>query len=326
MSPGVALGGRWIPALAFGFACAARAAPGADPLAWLDRAVEASRTTSYAGTFVHANGDRISTVRISHSLVGSDEQERIEPLDGPSYEIVRRNEEMFCYVPDAKTVRLDRRVSARFFPSVVSGPASALSAQYDVKLGGTERVLGYDCRWIRLEPRDALRFAQRLCSEVGTGLVLRAKTFNDHEQVLEQYTFTDLKLGQRVGRIDLRSIFEARIKRWTTDAQPREEAKGADTGWTVANPPPGFRKVSELRRTLPGRPQPVSQIVFSDGAATVSVFVEPNGPPARTEEASTEDGTTTFFVRPMGENLVTVLGDVPLAAAQQVGRSVAHRP
>jgi len=318
-------GGRWIPALAIGFACAAHAAPGSDPLAWLDRAVQASRSTTYSGTFVHTNGDRVSTVRVTHSLVGADEQERIEPLDGPPYEIVRRNEEMFCYFPDAKTVRLDRRVTARFFPSVLSAPASTLAASYDVKLGSTERVLGYDCQWIKLDPKDAMRFSQRVCSEVGTGLIVRARTLNDKQQVLEQYTFSDLKLGSGA-RSDVKSIFEARVKRWTTDAQPREEAKGADTGWTVANPPAGFRKVSELRRSLPGRALPVSQIVYSDGAATVSVFVEPNGPPARTEEAASEDGTTTFFVRPMGENVVTVLGEVPLAAAQQVGRSVAHRP
>jgi sigma-E factor negative regulatory protein RseB len=76
---------------------------------------------------------------------------------------------------------------------------------------------------------------------------------------------------------------------------------------------------------MPGRAQPVSQIVLSDGVASLSVFVEANAPP-RSAEASSEDGTTTFFVRPMGENLVTVLGEVPLATAQQVGRSVARRP
>jgi len=129
-----------------------------------------------------------------------------------------------------------------------------------------------------------------------------------------------------VARGDVKSIFEARVKQWSTDAQPREEAKGVDTGWVVNNPPAGFRKAAELRRTLPGRGQPVSQLIFSDGIASMSVFVEPNASPARTAEASTEDGTTTFFVRPMGDQLVTVLGEVPLAAAQQVGRSVAHRP
>jgi sigma-E factor negative regulatory protein RseB len=234
---------------------------------------------------------------------------------------------MYCYFPDAKTVRLDRRITARFFPSILRSTPESLAASYDVKLGKNERILGYDCQWIRLQPKDGLRFEQRLCAELNTGLILRAKTFDDNRRVIEQYTFTDLKLGPQVAKAsDVRSAFEARVKQWHLDKQPREEAKSADTGWTVTNLPPGFQKVTELRRTLPGRAQPVSQLVLSDGLATLSVFVEPNATPSRTAESSSEDGTTTFYSRPMGEHLVTVLGEVPLATAQQVGRSVARRP
>jgi sigma-E factor negative regulatory protein RseB len=315
---------RLVPALAIGIACSAQAAPN-DPLDWLQRAVQASRSASYAGTFVHINGDRISTVRITHVNASGDETERVEPLDGPPHEIVRRNEEMFCYFPDAKTVRLDRRITARFFPSILRGTADTIAKSYDVKLGKSERVLGYDCQWIRLDPRDGLRYPQRMCAEVNTGLVIRAKIFDDHRHVIEQYTFTDLRLGQQVARSDVKSIFEARVKRWTTDAQPRDEAKTVETGWIVADAPKGFQKVTELKRTLPGRPQPVSQIVYTDGVASISVFVEPHAAPVRTTEAATEEGTTTFFVRPMGDQVVTVLGEVPLATAQQVGRSVTRR-
>jgi sigma-E factor negative regulatory protein RseB len=321
---------RVLPALALGVACSAQAATGSDPAALLQRASQAARNASYAGTFVHTNGDRTSTVRITHTTVNGEEHERVEALDGPSYEIVRRNDDMLCYYPDAKTVRLDRRITAKFFPAIGSVPQVAISGSYDVKLGKTERVLGFDCQWIHLDPRDALRYSQRLCSEMATGLILRAKTLDREHRVIEQYTFTDLKLGPQAARGDIKSIFEARVKTWTTDAQPREEAKGADTGWTVANPPAGFQKVAELRRTMPGKPQPVSQLIFSDGIVTLSVFVEPNGAaggtPPRTAEASNEDGTTTFFTRPMGENVVTVLGEVPLATAQQVARSVSRRP
>lgn len=306
-------------------ACAARAAPGEDPLAWLQRAAQAARGVSYAGTFVHTNGDHTSTVRISHAMVGNDEHERIEPLDGPAYEIVRKNDEMFCYFPDAKTVRLDRRVTARFFPTILSGTPTAVAASYDVKLGSTEHVLGYECRWIRLEPRDAMRHAQSVCSEVQTGLALRARTLNDKRQPVEHYTFTDLKIGPQAARPEMKSIFEARVKRWIGDSQPREETKTVDTGWTVSNAPAGFFKTVELRRTLPGREHPVSQLIYSDGLVSMSVFVEPNKP-SRAAEASSEDGATTFFVRPMGETLVSVLGEVPLATAQQVARSVARRP
>lgn len=319
---------RWLPAVAFGVACTAQAgSPGNDAYAWLKRAADAARTATYAGVFVHTNGDRTSTFRVTHVSQGGDEHERIEPLDGPPHEIVRRNDEMFCYFPDAKTVRLDRRINARFFPSILRSTPESMAASYEVHLGKAERILGHECRWIHLDPKDSLRFAQRLCSETQTGLVLRSKTFNADRQVIEQYTFTELRLGPQVARAaDVRSTFEARVKQWHTDKQPREEARSVDTGWTIGNPPAGFTKVTEIKRTLPGRAQPVSQIVLSDGLASVSVFVEPNGPQSRTGEASTEDGTTTFFVRPMGEHLVTVLGEVPLATAQQVGRSVTRRP
>lgn len=319
-------GRRWLPALALGVACGAQAAPD-DAAAWLSRAIQAARQASYEGTYAHSNGDRTSAVRITHVNVGNEERERIEPLDGPPLEIVRRNDEMICYFPDAKTVRLDRRVTAHFFPALLSASSpEAVSASYDVKLGKTESALGFDCRWIRLEPRDNLRYAQAMCAETHSGLVVRAKTFNAQNQVIEQYTFTDLKIGPQVAASDVKSLFEARIKRWITDSQPRDEAKSVDTGWTVNDPPPGFRKVTELRRSLPGRSAPVSQLVYSDGVVSVSVFVEPNGTPQRTQEGSSVDGTTAFFVRPMGDMLVSVLGEVPLATAQQVARGVAHRP
>lgn len=323
MSPATAR--AWLPALALGFSAGAVAGPNDEALAWLQRAAHAARATSYSGIFVHTNGERTSTVRIAHAMIDGIEHERVEPLEGPAREIVRRGEEMVCYFPDAKTMRLDRRVSARFFPSIFRGPPEALAENYTVRLGNTERILGRECQWIRLDPKDALRFAQRLCAEVSTGLLLRARSLNERKQVIEQYTFTDLRLGSEVARSEVKPTLASRVKQWVTDAQPRDEAKGADTGWEIGKPPAGYRKIGELRRTLPGKPAPVSQIVLSDGLASISVFVEPAGLPSRAEAAS-EEGTTSFFVRPAGDHVVTVLGDVPIAAAQQVGRSVMRRP
>ena len=327
MTPGAAVRARrWLPALALGLACQAHAAGSIDAQGWLKRAVQASRNVSYAGTFVHTNGDRISTIRVTHVMNGGDEHERIEALDGSPYEIVRRNEEMFCYFPDAKTVRLDRRVNARFFPSLFRASADVIAASYDVRLGKTERVLGYECQWLRLEPRDAQRYSQAVCAEVGTGLVVRAKTYNEQKQVIEQYTFTELRMGPQAARNDLRSLFRARNRQWISDGQPRDEAIATDSGWIVQKLPVGFQKIAELKRSLPGRPSPVAQLVYTDGLATLSVFVEPNATPPRAAEAGSEDGTTTFFVRPIGEHVVSVLGEVPPATAQQVARSVQRRP
>ena len=316
---------RLLPALAFGAAFAAQAASG-DPLAWLQRAAQAARQANYEGVYVHTNGDRISTVRITHLASGGEEHERIEPLDDASLEIVRRNDETFCRFPDAKTVRLDPRIANRFFPNILAASAESIAASYEVTLGKTERVLGYECQWIRLDPRDALRYPQRLCAEVASGLLLRAKTFNDQKQVIEQYTFTDLRMGPHVGRSDLKSLFKARNRQWLSDGQPRDEALAQDSGWVVQKVPAGFQKLAELKRNMPGRPQPVTQMVYTDGLATLSVFVEPNAAPPRAAEAGSEDGTTAFFVRPVGDHVVSVLGEVPPATAQRVARSVTRRP
>ena len=318
-------GRRLVPALALGIAVSAQGAP-TDPLGWLQRATQASRQASYEGTFVHINGDHTSTVKVTHLAHGGEETERIEPLDDASLDSVRHNDETFCRFPDAKTVRLDPRIASRFFPNIFASPAEAIARSYDVKLGKTERVLGYECQWLRLEPRDAQRYSQAVCAEVGTGLVVRAKTYNEQKQVIEQYTFTELRMGPQAARNDLRSLFRARNRQWISDGQPRDEAIATDSGWTVQKLPVGFQKIAELKRSLPGRPSPVAQLVYTDGLATLSVFVEPNATPPRAAEAGSEDGTTTFFVRPIGEHVVSVLGEVPPATAQQVARSVQRRP
>ena len=62
--------------------------------------------------------------------------------------------------------------------------------------------------------------------------------------MIEQYTFTDLKhRARRCARSDVKSIFEARIKQWITDAKPRDEAKARghrlDRGQPAAGLPQG---------------------------------------------------------------------------------------
>ena len=315
----------FLPVAALVAGLPAAAAPGNDPLAWLERAAASARLTTYAGTVVHMSGDRASTSRVTHLFVGGSEHEKIEALDGERREIVRHNDEMQCFFPDAKTVRIDRRVTARFFPTLVSAPPQTIAEHYTVRLGSVERVLGQECRWIHLDPKDALRFAQRLCAELGSGLLLRAKTLGARQQVLEQFTFTDLRLGPQVSRSELKSTFYAQSMDWRRDNASPVDSKPAATGWQVSNVPTGFQLVSERMRMMPNRAQPVSHLVFSDGLATMSVFVEPMSNPPRTAEATNEDGALSVFVRPMGEHMVTVLGEVPPAAAQQAGRSVARQ-
>ena len=81
---------------------------------WIDRIAKSARELPYTGVFIQQTADGVSTSRITHLVDRQGvELEKLEMLDGPLTEIIRRNEEMYCYHPDAKTVRVDRRVSGR---------------------------------------------------------------------------------------------------------------------------------------------------------------------------------------------------------------------
>lgn len=297
-----------------------------DALEWLERISRAARETPYTGVFVHSTAEHSSASRITHLVDRQGiEHEKIESLDGPLMETIRRNEEMYCYHPDVKTVRVDRRATGRFFPSLITGDPKKIADNYRVKLGPPDRIAGFDCQWIILEPKDAMRYMQKLCAELGTGLLLRARTFNDRNQLLEQFVFTQLDLSRSVSKQALKSRFEE-SPGWKKDYAVPSPQRDTDTGWQVGNLPAGFKKVMEMMRSLSGRPQPVAHLVFSDGLSHVSVFAEPAQAPGRIMAGGASDeNPTTFAVRSVADYQVTVMGEVPFAAVQAIADGVTRR-
>lgn len=295
---------------------------------WLERIAKSARELPYTGIFVHTTPEGTTTSRITHVVDAKGvENEKIESLEGPMMEIVRRDEEMICYKPDEKTIRIDRRATGRFFPSLITGNPRDVGENYRVKLGAIERVAGFDCQWITLEPKDTMRYMQTLCADVATGLLLRARLYNDRNQVIEQFMFTQLDVSRRVARQTLRSRFERAVG-WKRDeaVQIAGKDRDVDTGWNVGTLPAGFRKVMELLRPLAGRREPVAHLVFSDGVSHVSLFAEQSGEVGRVSLAGgSEDRPTTFATRTVADYQITVMGEVPLGAVQLIADSVTRR-
>ena len=293
---------------------------------WLERMSKSARELPYTGVFVHQTVEGTTTSRVTHLVdKQGNEHEKLEMLDGPLLEVVRRNEDMFCYHPEQKTVRQDRRATGRFFPSLVTGTPAAIAENYRVKLGSIERVAGHDCQWVVLEPKDAMRYLQKLCAELGTGLLMRARLYNDRNHLLEQFTFTQVDVSGAVKVQDVRSRFE-KSPGWQRDVASKDLMKSLDSGWQVGNLPAGFRKVMEMVRNLTGRKEPVTHLVYSDGLLHVSVFVESSGGvPVPSSSRASEDSAMSVVVRPMSDFQVTVMGEVPLGAVQSIAENVVRR-
>ena len=294
----------------------AQIAHAAEPLEWLARASKAARQLNYTGTYVYHHGGHAEVMRVSHRVDGKEERQKIEVLDGPHREFIRINDDVFCHLADGKTVRVDKSAVQRFFPAVVPGDSMRLTEYYIPKLGGSEKVAGRDCQIIILEPRDEYRYTQMIWLDRATSLPLKSQTVDDRGAPLSVFVFSEIEIGKRPDK----ALFDVRM------AGKRTQAAGFTAGaqddvWLVS-PPPGYVRILESMRPLPGVKSPVLHSVYSDGMSNLSVFIEPVLDNNAGLEGLSTEGAISVYARRLDSHKVTALGEVPPAALLEIANSV----
>jgi len=303
-------------------ACAAEGQPNLD---WLKTVAFAGHQTDYSGVFVYQHDNRVETSRITHVVESDSEYERLESLDGPKREIIRHHGQVWCY-SNHKMVQVDSHQGRGRFPSLLPEQLSALNANYLVKQAGSDRVAGYNTQVLLFQPQDSLRYSHKIWVHTDTGLLLKAAVLGDKGQVVEQYAFTQLKIGGEFDRSWIVPGTSAGLN-GSKQIKPDLAKVGApvNSGWVVDAMPLGFKKTMEVQRPMHGKHAPVTQMVFSDGLSAISVFIEP----ADADEDDVADGLTSrgavnLYHKVVDRNLLTVVGEVPPRTVMQVLDSVRY--
>lgn len=312
-------------ALAFAaLACGAPAAAADDATAWLGRAANAARSLNYVGTVVYQHGGRIETSRIVHWNDAGAEYEKLVNLEGPAREVIRSQNEVRCYYPEAKVVRIEPLTFRNSFPSLSPQQQKSLAEFYDMRKAETGRVAGLDVQAWVFEPRDGLRYGHKFWVDTATGLVVKARIQDEKSEPIEQYTFTDITIGAKIDRDMVKPTFAAAPPEWRVREGRLGDEDHADTGWTVSRVPPGFSRVLEAFRNPRGKRAPVAHLLYSDGLVSVSVFIEPAGGATHATGFRQQDGINVY-VRQLDDYVVTVFGEAPGATVRQIAYSVARR-
>jgi sigma-E factor negative regulatory protein RseB len=296
-----------------------------DALGWLRKIHDATHKLSYSGTFVYQNGTRSETSRITRFVDAGGDIEKVEVMDGVPREIVRTRDTVRCYLPDSRVVKVERQIdragAERGFPIMLPERINALERHYDIAMGDTQRVAGFDCRTVTLTPKDDLRYGHKLYADVKSGMLLKAETFDAKGDLVEQFSFTQLTIGG-VSRDRVKPRHAAQSWRVeNSDAVPASLG-----GWGLSSELPGFRKVAELKRRMGEANGSVGQVVYSDGLAAVSVFIEPlegRRDPVRTGLASV--GAIHIYTKEVAKHMITVVGEAPAASVQRIANAVEFR-
>jgi sigma-E factor negative regulatory protein RseB len=293
-----------------------------DPAGWLARTDRALATRNYEGVFVHEHAGETETLRVIHRVGSDGVSERLLSMDGSGREFIRKGSQLTCYLPDQRTVLVERASEARLLlgglPRIDATPAG----MYRITELQKTRVSGRDARVIAVTPMDQMRYGYRVWIDEATAMPLKTQLRNGQGQVLEQIVFTDLRLPLHIADGELEPAVDARNYRWVQHLDDPVESRGLAVSWEASVLPPGFRMTVSARQVL--HSGPVEHLVFSDGLASVSVFVE-IGREQRAEQVSDDAatiGSSSAYSTVVQGYRVTAVGEVPPDTVRAIAQSI----
>lgn len=297
---------------------------------WLMHIHEDSRRHAYVGTFVVSVGDYMSSARIWHVCDGTQQLERVDTLTGAPRSTLRRDDNVVTFWPASRMAVSERRGGMASFPNWVQSADADIEQFYKVQRLGSARVAGYDAEIVGMQPRDRHRFGYRVWTEKKSGLILKLQTLDASGSVLEQSAFSELTLDAPVSVRELTDLMSDTAG-YLVQKPSLIPTSDAAEGWMMSKTVPGFKAMSCFKRTLLSNPagganqERVFQWVFSDGLASVSLFVGVFDPARHSQSAAHAIGATHTLTKRMGVWWVTAVGEVPQATLASLVQGLERR-
>jgi sigma-E factor negative regulatory protein RseB len=294
-----------------------------DPRGWLARTDQALSNRNYEGVFVHQHAGESETLRVIHRVDGEGVSERLLSMDGSGREFIRKGAQLICYLPDQHVVLVEKTPDAALLLTGLPRIDASAAGQYGVTEVTRARVSGRDTRVIEIVPTDQLRYGYRVWIDEGTAMPLKTQLRDSHGGVLEQIVFTSLNMLAHIPKAALEPAVDARGYRWVKRESEPVDSSALTVSWEANTLPAGFHMTASARQMLPSGP--VEHLVFSDGLASVSVFVEmgrSDGSDAAREDDAATLGTSSAYSTVAEGYRVTAVGEVPPETVRVIARAI----
>ena len=287
------------------------------PSQWLQQISQASAQQSFHGTFIYRCDAQLVAMKIIHATDEGKGHEKLISLNGPAHEVIQDGQSV------TSSLFRGKRAMGWGVKEAVGSFEQALDAHYKIVEIGEDRIAERHTKVVEIRPSDQYRYGFLIWLDSETGLVLRSDMADETGQVIEQIMFIDVEMITQREADAMIGIVEVE----QLEVSPTTElAKLTDSNWRVANIPSGF-KFSEryLRQAASGGEQLQEQLVFTDGLASVSVFIEPRKASEQPLLGQTRIGAVNVFGKVVREHQITVVGDVPKATVESIASSVSYQ-
>ena len=192
-------------------------------------------------------------------------------------------------------------------------------------LGGEDRVAGRPVRVVDIKPRDDFRYGYRLWLDQETALLLKSELLDADGAALEQIIYTSISLPKEIPDKLLEPATTASDFTWHTPGDVRPANEAAQSEWETRWLPAGFSMRHHEQNPMPNRTKPVRHMLFSDGLASFSLYIERLASDTDRFRGLSRMGAMNAFGTIIDDYQVTVVGEVPTVTVSRVGRAIGRR-
>ena len=287
---------------------------------WLDRMSRSVEELNYRGTFVHILGGTYKTLYIVHRNADGQSGERILSMSGTGREIVRQGNLVQSILPDQRVVLFETRNAVSPLVSALPSNRAELELHYEIALGGRARVADRATQVLEIKPLDGFRYGYKLWLDRETAMPLQSQLVDEQGGVVEQIMFTEIEVPADIPPGDLEPTIDT--TGFAALRAAESQTLAAQVSWRAIELPGGFRLSVRTTSPMAGSDTPVDHLVYSDGLATVSVFIESLRTQSEVAEGFSNVGSTNAYTITLSGRKVTAIGEVPRETVRTIATSL----
>lgn len=282
---------------------------------------EAGNSLNYRGLISYEHGGVLTSIRLVHAMRNGKVYERIEHLNGPYREFIRRDYGAGCIKGEEGNLKAD---------SAGRPLLAEVDKYYRLIKRADNRIANRAVSMVYLMPKDQYRFGQMVAVDKQTNILLQTLLMDVNKRVLERFQYIEFELGTVIDDRELEAMTRqyhaigADVSGCVAGGNEADEtATLPDDQWLVGWLPPGFSLITHLDSSGAIG----SERLYSDGIAAFSIFFDRsqwfNAPPT----VSRRGASILYMASSAAEqhHTVAVVGEIPLLTARRIVESVSVR-
>lgn len=298
----------------------------------LKRMSDADQNQNYQGTFILRKSDKLSTLQVTHGVDDKGVWESLEAVNGELRTVHRHNNRVISVFPGRELVTIRHTDKNSSLHPQLPDNIDQLELFYSIKRLNDDRIANHKTLVVHLLPKDQYRYGYRYWVDKNTGMLLRCDLVDEDKAVVEQMMFTSLDyLVEAPAKAFELEQFE-RFEQQVLDEPEVDMLQSRQPQWVVKDAPEGFVLTQSIMRyskpfvveknSLPNsKPPDLLHLVYSDGLASVSVFIQENQGVEKFLQGVSSMGAVNAFGHSVNGFLVTAVGEVPVKTVQTMAQS-----